>query len=183
MKKTVLTFGLIAGVIISVLRGGSLLIADKIGSGHSMVLGYTIMVASFLLVYFGIRSYRDNNLEGQISFGRAFACGILITLVTTVCYVAMWEVLYFNFMPHFMDSYFAAQIQAVQSSGLDPTTTAAQVAAIQHSQQLYQNPLVNMAYTFIEPLPVGLVITLVSAAVLRRKARVETTTARGAVTS
>jgi hypothetical protein len=134
-----------------------------------MVLGYTMMVASFLLIYFGIRSYRDNNLDGQISFGRAFACGILIALITCVCYVAMWEILYFNFMPHFMDSYWAAQIRKVQSSGLDPTTTAAQVAAIEHSQQLYQNPLVNIAYTFMEPLPVGLLITLLSAAILRRK--------------
>src|SRR6201989_1897446 len=130
MKKTVLIFGLIAGVIISVLMGGSLLLANKIGSGHSMALGYTIMVASFLLVYFGIRSYRDNNLAGQISFGRAFACGILITLITSVCYVAMWEILYFKFMPHFMDSYFTAQVQKVQSSGLDPAATAAKVADI-----------------------------------------------------
>jgi hypothetical protein len=171
MKRTVLTFGLISGLIISVLMGGSLLLADKIGSGHSMVLGYAIMVASFLPIYFGIRSYRDNILAGQISLGRAFACGILITLIATVCYVVMWEVLYFNFMPHFMDSYFAAQIHEVQSAGLDSATTAAQVGAIQHSQQLYQNPLVNMAYTFMEPLPVGLLITLISAALLRRNAR------------
>jgi len=183
MKKTVLTFGLIAGVIISVLMGGSLLIADRIGSGHSMVLGYTMMVASFLLVYFGIRSYRDNSLGGQISFGRAFACGLLITLITSVCYVAMWEVLYFNFMPHFMDSYFAAQVQKVQTAGLDPATTATRVAAIQRSQQLYQNPLVNMAYTFMEPLPVGLLMTLISAAMLRRKAPVEASGARAATTA
>jgi uncharacterized protein DUF4199 len=169
MKKTVLTFGIIAGVVISVLMGGSLLVANKIGNTHSMLLGYTMMVASFLLIYFGIRSYRDNSLGGQISFGRAFACGILITLITTLFYVAMWEVLYFNFMPHFMDSYFAAQIHKVQASGLDPATTAAQVAAIQHSQQLYQNPFVNMAYTAIEPLPVGIIITLISAAILRKK--------------
>jgi hypothetical protein len=170
MKKTVLTFGLISGLIISVLMAGSLLIADKIGSAHSMALGYTIMVASFLLIYFGIRSYRDNDLAGQISFGRAFACGILITLITTVCYVAMWEILYFNFMPHFMDGYFAAQIHKIQSSGLDSATIAAQIAAIRRSAELYQNPFVNMAYTFIEPFPVGLIITLVSAAVLRRQA-------------
>ena len=132
-----------------------------------------MMVASFLLIYFGIRSYRDNNLAGQISFGRAFTCGILICLITTVFYVAMWEILYFNFMPHFMDSYFAAQVHKVQVSGLDSATIAAQVAAIQRSQQLYQNPFVNMAYTAIEPLPVGLIITLVSAAVLRRKGRIE----------
>ena len=169
MKKTVLTFGLIGGLIISVLMDSSLLLSSKIGSGHSMILGYTIMVASFLLVYFGIRSYRDNTLAGQISFGRAFSCGILIMLITTVCYVATWEILYFNFMPHFMDSYFAAQIHKVQSAGLDPAATAAKIAEIQQMQQSYQNPLVNMAYTFMEPLPVGLVITLISAAVLRRR--------------
>ena len=170
MKKIVLTFGLISGLIMSVLMGGSLLLADKIGSNHSLLLGYTIMVASFLLIYFGIRSYRDNNLAGQISFGRAFACGILIALISSVCYVVMWEILYFNFMPHFMDGYFAAQIHKLQSAGLDAATTAARVAAIQHSQQLYQNPLVNMAYTLMEPLPVGLLMTLISAALLRRKA-------------
>ena len=184
MKKIVLTFGLISGLMISVLMGGSLLVANKIGSGHnSMVLGYTMMVASFLLVYFGIRSYRDNTLAGQISFGRACACGILITLLTTVCYVATWEILYFNFMPHFMDGYFAAQIQKVQASGLDPATTATRVAAILRSQQLYQNPFVNMAYTFMEPLPVGLIITLISAAVLRRKAPVEPTPAGAVMTT
>ena len=169
MKKPVLTFGLISGFIMSVLMGCSLLLADKIGSSHSLLLGYTIMVASFLLVYFGVRSYRDDTLAGKISFGRAFTCGILITLITTICYVAMWEILYFNFMPHFLDSYFAAQIHKVQSSGLDPATTAARVAAIQRSQELYQNPFINMAYTFMEPLPVGLIITLISAAVLRKR--------------
>jgi hypothetical protein len=183
MKKVVLTFGLIAGLIMSVLMDGSLLLANKIGSNHSMVLGYTIMVASFMLIYFGIRSYRDNTLAGEISFGRAFACGILITLITTVCYVVTWEILYFNFIPHFMDSYFAAQIHKVQAAGLDAATTAAQVAAIQHSQQLYQNPLVNIAYTVIEPLPVGIFITLISAVILRRKSIVDPASAPAAITN
>jgi hypothetical protein len=182
MKKNVLTFGLISGLIMSILMGGSLLLADKIGSGHSMVIGYTIMVASFLLVYFGIRSYRDNTLDGQISFGRAFVCGILITLISSVCYVVMWEILYFNFMPHFMDGYFAAQIHKVQTSGLDSATIAAQVAALRRSQQLYQNPFVNMAYTLMEPLPVGLLITLISAALLRRKAATRSSSADAALT-
>jgi hypothetical protein len=173
MKKTVLTFGLIAGVIMSVLMDGTVLFAGKIGASHSLLLGYANLVASFLLIYFGIRNYRDNTLAGQISFGRAFACGILITLITTLCYVATWEIVYFNFIPHFMDSYWAAQIHKVQSAGLDPAATATQVAAIQHSQQLYQNPFVNMAYTFIEPFPVGLIITLISAALLRRKTAAE----------
>ena len=169
MKKIVLTYGLIAGIAISVLMDGSLLIATRLGSGHSMTLGYTMMVASFLLIYFGVRSYRDNVLAGHIAFGQAFTCGILICLIATMIYVAVWEIVYFNFMPHFMDSYFAAQVHAVQSSGLDPVTAAAKLAAIRHSQQLYQNPWVNMAYTFLEPFPVGLLITLISAVLLRRR--------------
>jgi hypothetical protein len=181
MKKTVLTFGLIAGIIMSVLMDSNVLLSDKIGSGHSLAIGYAILVASFLLIYFGIRSYRDNTQAGEISFGRAFACGILITLITTVCYVATWEVIYFNFIPHFMDSYWAAQIHKVQASRLDPAIIAAKVADIQHSQQLYQNPFVNMAYTFMEPLPVGLIITGISAAMLRRKAPFEPTAAPGVV--
>ena len=169
MKKVVLTFGLISGVMISVLMNGSILLSSRNGASHSMALGYTMMVASFLLVYFGIRSYRDNVLSGQISFGRALACGLLITAITCACYVVTWEIVYFTVMPHFMDGYFAAQVQHVQTAGLDPATTAAKIAAIHHSQQLYQNPLVNMAYTLIEPLPVGVIITLVSAALLRCK--------------
>jgi hypothetical protein len=112
MRKTVLTFGLISGLMISVLMDGSLLLANKIGSGHnSMLLGYTMMVASFLLDLLRHPQLpRQHTSAGQITFGRAFACGILIALITCVCYVATWEVLYFGFMPHFMDSYFAAQI-------------------------------------------------------------------------
>src|ERR1700721_2541129 len=100
MKKTVLTFGLISGLIMSVLMDSPVLLPNKIGSGHSLSIGYTILVASFLLIYFGIRSYRDNNLAGQISFGRAFACGILITLITTVSYVATGEARFSTFISH-----------------------------------------------------------------------------------
>ena len=169
MKKTVLTFGLIAGVMISVLMGGSLLLADKIGSGHSMALGYTIMVASFLLIYFGIRSYRDNTLAGQISFGRACACGVLITLLTTVCYVITWEIIYFNFMHDFMDKYAAHVIEKARAAGASAAALQAKTQQMDQMKRLYENPLYNAAMTFIEPFPVGLLITLLSAAVLRRK--------------
>jgi hypothetical protein len=82
-----------------------------------------------------------------------------------------------------MDSYVTAQIHTVQSAGLDPATTSARVAGIQRSQQSYQNPLVNMAYTFMEPFPVGFIITLISAALLRRKAPVEPTAAPAVITT
>jgi hypothetical protein len=126
-------------------------------------------VLSFLLVFFGIRSYRDNLSGGAITFGRAFTIGICITLISCAFYVVTWEILYFNFLPHFMDNYFAAQIQKVQSSPGTTEVIQAKVAAIRQSQLAYQNPLINALYTFIEPFPVGLLITLISAAVLRRK--------------
>ncbi len=169
MKKIVLTFGLISGVMISVLMNGSILLASKTGLGHSMLLGYTAMVASFLLVYFGIRTYRDNLLSGQISFPRALACGLLITAITCACYVVTWEIVYFNFLPHSMDGYFANQVRQAQASGLEPAAMVARIAAIRRSQQLYQNPFVNVAYTLLEPLPVGVIVSLLSAALLRRK--------------
>ncbi len=136
-----------------------------------MVVGYTAIVLSFLLVYFGIRSYRDNVAGGRVTFARAFTIGIGITLISCVFYVATWEILYFNFLHGFMDSYFARQIQKVQLAGGSPEAIGTKVAAIRHSQQLYENPLVNALYTFIEPFPVGLLITLISAVSLRRKAQ------------
>ncbi len=169
MKRIVLRYGFGSGLMISALMGCSMLLAHRIGPGYSMLIGYTIMVASFLLVYFGVRSYRDTVLGGGISFGRALGCGLLIMLITTICYVGSWEVMYFGFMPHFMDGYFAAQIRHLEASGLDAGTLARRVAATRRSQEMYQNPLVNMAYTVVEPLPVGLLFAVLSAAVLRRK--------------
>ncbi len=81
------------------------------------MLGYTILILGSLLVFFGIRSYRENIGGGQISFGRAFAVGILITLVASVCYVVTWEIIYFNFMPDFADKYAAYMIEKARAAG------------------------------------------------------------------
>ncbi len=169
MKKTILTFGLISGAIISVLMVASMLFADRIGPGHSYLVGYTTMILAFLLVYFGIRSYRDNFGGGRISFGKAFVIGISITLISSVCYVVAWQILYFKFMPDFMDKYGAYAIQKLQASGASAAAIQAKVEEVRRYKVLEDNPLTNAAMTFIEPFPVGLIITLVSAAILRRK--------------
>ena len=174
MKKTILTFGIISGVISSVLMCATVPFLSDLNHGDKgLLVGYTAIVLSFLLVFFGIRSYRDNMAGGAITFGRAFLLGLGITLISCVFYVISWEIIYFNFLPHFMDGYFAAQIQKVQSSPGTPEAIQAKVAAIRQSQQSYQNPLINGLYTFIEPFPVGLLITLISAAFLRRKPKAE----------
>ena len=173
MKKIVLTFGLISGFLCSAMMLSTLLFAHRIGWDHSYVVGYTIIVASFLLVFFGIRSYRDNVGNGHITFGRAFAVGILITLISCVFYVVTWEIMYFKFMPHFMDDYGAYLIEKARAAGASPAAIQAKVQALQKSKEAYNNPLINSAMTFMEPFPVGLLITLLSAAVLRKKASAE----------
>jgi len=170
MKRIVLIFGLISGVLCSAMMAASVALSDRIGHGlGSYVLGYTIIVLSFLLVFFGIRSYRENVGDGAITFARGFTVGILITLITCVCYVVTWEIVYYNFMPDFMDKYAAHMVEKAKASGLSQAQLQAQLAQIERSRELYANPLYNSAITFMEPFPVGLVITLISAAVLRKK--------------
>ena len=172
LKKTILTFGLASGIISSVLMLATFRFLSDMNHGQkALVLGYANIVFAFLLVYIGIRSYRDNLAGGTITFGRGFGIGISITLISCIFYVVTWEIVYFKFLSGFMDSYFAALIQKAQSAPGTPEAIQAKVAAIRHSQQLYENPFVNALYTFIEPFPVGLFITLISAAILRKKPR------------
>jgi hypothetical protein len=172
MKKTVLTFGLISGAISSVMMVATVPFAHRIGFSKALVLGYTTIVLSFLLVFFGIRSYRDN---GQITFAKAFAVGISITLISCIFYVGTWEILYFNFMPDFMDNYGAQTIEKLKASGASATAVEAQVQQLKKFKEQYKNPLFNSLMTFIEPFPVGLAITLLSSAVLRKRAQSQLT--------
>jgi hypothetical protein len=127
------------------------------------------MVLSFLLVYFGIRSYRDNVAGGSVSFGRAFSVGILITLISSACYVATWEVIYYKIKPDFMEVYAKRSVEKARASGATEAQVQAKEEEMRRFQELYKNPLINAAITFIEPFPVGLIMTLVSAGILRRR--------------
>jgi len=169
MKKTVWTFGLISGVILSTMMAITVPFEHEIGYDHALIVGYTTMVLSFLLIFFGIRSYRDNVGGGTVRFGRAFAVGALIAAIASVCYVATWEVIFFKFEPDFMDKYTARAIEQVKASGASEAVVAQRTAELARQAELYKNPLVNVAMTFIEPLPVGLLIALVSAGVLSRR--------------
>jgi hypothetical protein len=169
MKKTVLTFGLISGALSSLMMVATVPFLHNIGFNKGLVIGYTAIVLSFLLVFFGIRSYRDNVGSGQITFSKAFAVGISITLISCIFYVVTWEILYFNFLPDFMDKYGAHLMEKLKASGASAAAMQAQLEQIRKYKEMEDNPLLNAAMTFIEPFPIGLAITLVSAAVLRRK--------------
>jgi len=171
MKKIVLTFGLISGVFLAGLTAlmipmcmNATLDFDK-----SEIIGYSAMVLAFLMVFFGIRSYRDNIGGGVITFGKAFQVGILITLVTCAIYVISWEIVYFNFVPDFTDKYATHSIERLRRGGASDAEIVKATQEMADFKKMYANPLFNVGMTFLEVFPVGLIMTLVSAAILRRK--------------
>ena len=173
MKKIVLTFGLIAGAILSAMMLITLPFHDAIGFERSLIVGYTSMVLAFLLIFFGVRSYRDNVTGGKVSFGRAFVVGSLIAVVGSLCYVATWEVVYFTFHPDYLEKYQAHVLEKERADGKSDAAILEKKAELDEFAKMYKNPAINVAYTLAEPMPVGLVIALVSAGVLSRKRRRE----------
>ena len=169
MKKIVLTFGLIAGAILSAMMLLTLPFQDVIGFDRGAVIGYTTMVLAFLLIFFGVRNYRENVGGGVVSFGRAFTVGALIAAVASVCYVATWQLVYYRLAPDFMAKYTAHSLEQARADGASEAEIAVKRAELVKFAALYKNPAINAAITFIEPLPVGLLIALFSAGVLRRR--------------
>lgn len=169
MKKIVLTFGVISGLIASVLMVATIPFMDQIGFDYGMLIGYTSMLLAFLLVFFGIRTYRENVGGGQITFGRAFKVGILITLVSSLFYVVTWQILYFNFLPDFAEKYTNYIIEQSRASGASPEEIAQQTENLKSMKAIYDNPLFNAAVTLLEFFPVGVIITLISALILRKR--------------
>src|SRR3954465_13846338 len=126
MKNTVIKYGLISGALISLMMVLTIPFHEQIGFETSgLVVGYTTMVLAFLLIYFGVRSYRDTVGGGTVRFGRALALGVMIAAVSSVCYVATWEVMYFKFMPDFMDKYAAHEAANARARGASEEQIAA----------------------------------------------------------
>jgi hypothetical protein len=169
MKKTVIKFGIIASLIMA---GGMVItmhFSDDIGFDKGALVGYTVMVISFLMVFFGIRSYRNTINGGTITFGQAFKVGGLIALMSCLVYVITWLILYYNFMPDFYDKYAAYAIEKMKNAHKSQAEIDAAMKEMVHFKELYKNPFVNAAITFTEPLPVALVMSLLSAIILRKK--------------
>jgi len=170
MKKTVLTYGLISGSILVVLMAITIpLCMGKIDFVFSEIFGYTTMVLAFLLVFFGIRSYRENVGGGAITFGKAFKVGLLITLVTSAMYVGAWEIIYYGFIPDFADKYSVLVVEKMEKKGASAAAIEKTKTEMAQFRENYKNPLFNVGMTFMEVFPVGLIVALVSAGILRRK--------------
>lgn len=172
MKKNVLVFGLISGFIVSIFMvfGMNNLMASS-DFDNSMILGYTSMIIAFAFVFVGIKNYRDKYNMGAITFGQAFRTGFWITLISSTIYVITWAIDYNYFIPDFMDKYAAHMIEQSKAAGATAAEIEKQTAEMAGYKEMYKNPLLFALFTYMEILPVGLIITLISAMILKRKAK------------
>lgn len=175
MRKTVLIFGFISGLIIEILGLATwFLIMEKNGTldlSHGYLFGYINMIVALSMVFFGVRQYRDRYQDGKITFGKAFKVGLLIALIASIIYVIGWMILYntnevaHNFYGQYLD-YMKAEWAA---SGLTPEQINTKAEGFAKNMEMYKNPVIMAGMTLMEILPVGLVISLLSAFILKRK--------------
>lgn len=171
MKRIVLTYGLISGGILAAMTAIMIpfCMDGTLHFDNSEIIGYSAMILAYVAVFLGIRNYRENHGGGAITFGKAFKVGILITLVTCAVYVIGWEIVYWGFIPDFGDKFAAYSLEKMRADGVSGAALAKAQTEMARFKELYKNPLFNVGMTFIEVFPVGLIVTLVSAAILRKK--------------
>ena len=167
MKKIVLSFGLISGVIVTALMWLMLAMMKAGFTAHGLVWGYATMIIALSLVFFGIKSYRDNN-GGRITFLKGLQVGILISLISAVCYGIRWEAYYRTSGADFMQQYTAQYIEQMKAKGASDAEIADTQKQMDQFAEQYKNFFVRFGMTLMEILPVGIVVTLISAALLRK---------------
>lgn len=171
MKRIILIYGLISGAII----GGMILItiplynSGTLNMDNGELLGYSTMAIAFALIFFGVKSYRDKELQGEISFWKAVKLGLLIYLVAGVIYALCWEVAYNQYGDSFMQKMVEHTMENLKAEGATEAEIAAKRADWEKFSELYKNPVVRFCITVLEPSPVGVLIAFISAALLRRK--------------
>ena len=170
MKKNVLICGLIGGVIVTCLMLVTLITVDRTGNfDHGMVYGYAGMILAFSLIFVGVKNFRDKYNGGVVSFGKALSIGLLITLVASTFYVITWMIEYHYFFPDFMDKYNACMITKYKAAGMSATELAGKTSQLASMTEMYKNPFFRILMTYAEIVPVGIVVSLIAAAILRRK--------------
>jgi hypothetical protein len=174
MKKNVLVFGLIAGAIVSFFMVWHMATGIDTGNwDNAMLIGYASMIVAFSFVFVGIKNYRDKYNGGVITFGKAFMTGLWITLIASTMYVVVWMIYYHFFVPDFMDKYAAHMIEDAKAAGQTAAQIEKQMEEIAWYKEMYKNPLFVFLFTYLEILPVGLLITLISSFILKRKQKNE----------
>lgn len=174
MKKIVLTYGLIAGLVVSAVM---LIMVTTCGQGDNyegnMLIGYASMLIAFSMIFVGVKSYRDKHLNGVISFGKAFKVGFLIALIASTFYVVAWLIDYHFFIPDFMDKYTANEISKLKGSGISASELASKTKDLEDMREMYKNPVMQILMTYAEILPVGLIVSLIAALILKKKPKAQ----------
>lgn len=174
MKKNIIIYGLIAGIVVSILMLFSINyishVDGKVDYNTSLLIGYASMLIAFSLVFVGIRNYRDKYNGGVISFGKAFKTGSMIVLIASTIYVIAWLIDYFFFIPDFMEKFSAQELDELKASGASQIEIDKQTKEMESFASMYKNPFFNAMMTYAEILPVGLIVTLISSLILKRKA-------------
>lgn len=173
MSKTLLIYGVLSGAIISASMLVGMSMMSSSGAESSMVIGYGIMLIPISLIFFGVKAHRNKNLGGDIKFGKAALAGLIITLIMTIFYIGTWEI-YFSNNPDVMNDYFNADIEKVKNSGLSQEKIEEIIKMKTEQKENYQtNSGFRMLMTFAEIFPFGLLITLISALILKKKKTIE----------
>jgi hypothetical protein len=160
-------YGLLSGLIVITILIAGILLQDRFGFLSSVWFGYLVMVGALGFLFFGVKRYRDMACGGNVAFGHAFAMGVAIAMVAAVVYVAGWEIYLATTHYRFMDGYIAASIQSLKDAGVSGAALADEAAKLQEMRAHYGNPLFRLPMTFLEFFPVGLLVALVSALLLR----------------
>lgn len=168
MKKIVINYGVVSGIITTVLMTVAWAFSGKIGFQYGMLVGYASMILSMSVMYFAMAAYRDNTGNGRISFGKAMQIGLLIGLISSIFYVATWAVVYHTLMPDFFDKYAAYITGEMANNGKSPEAIHKQMEEMKAYKEGYKNPVMFVLYTFVEPLPAVIVVSLVSALIIKK---------------
>jgi hypothetical protein len=169
MKKIVLVYGLISGICVATFMSFSIAYCySKNSFDGSMLLGYTAMLLSFSLLFVGVKNYRDKHNGGIISFRNAFLMSLYMALIASTLYVVGWMIAYYNFFPDFIDRLAAYQLSSDKVSQMTPAQVAGIRAQMETFKDLYATPIGVAGATFMEILPVGLIVSLITALILKR---------------
>ena len=168
MLRTILKYGLIAGLVV----GGFELATFVLFSGmpplkYGMVIGYTTMLIALSAVFVGIKRHRDRDRGGVIGFWRALGVGLGISFVAGLFYVAAWEVVQSMMHMDFASSYAKAIIASQKAKGASDEALAKLSAEMEAFKVQYANPLYRLPMTFAEIFPIGVLVSLLSAGLLR----------------
>jgi hypothetical protein len=172
MQKNITVYGLTAGIVVSILMLFNINFIGDAGNvdyNTSLLLGYASMLLAFSLVYVGIRNYRDKYNGGVISFGKAFKLGMMMVLIASTIFVIAWLIDYFFFIPDYMDKYSAHELDKLKASGASQAEIDNQTKKLANFARMFKNPFFNAMMTYAEILPVGLIVTLISSLLLKRK--------------